>query len=263
MSDTPKSQQQWEQEWAQMLEHSKTRIAMYIGSPEQGHRNFIREALRLLWQAKVFRRPLEAKIDLAPQQCVVRCHAGPLLRPIQQMFSWGVGRTLAEQWPTERKAYFERIAQEDKEKGKPFSKRRYRYGWRYCFSGPTGPRLEEPSYIDLFARHFLWGIRTNAGLWCEIYEKGWPTGRPFVVADNSSVAMLIMADLDPQWFLGLPYNENDAEKFAAMASHKIKMTPYQRPLPDWTPGAIGVEWHPQNDLLTEASFTTDGMRIWL
>lgn len=89
---------------------------------------------------------------------------GPLIRPIQKMHSFGGDETLGEPWGTEEQADFERIVREDKAKGIEFLQQRHRRGWRYCFSGPTGPQLNAVGFLGPFARLLCWGLRTDKGL---------------------------------------------------------------------------------------------------
>ena len=246
-------------DWQEIRAHAETRPAMYIGSQETGHKSAISDVLRLVWQVKAFRRPLAVRIDLSPTQYVIRAECGPLIRPIQQIFSIGTGKTIAQTWGTEARAYFGRIMREDEEQGIVFSQQRHRRGWRYCFSGPTGPRLASPTNPFIFAHDALWGIRTNDGLWCESYQEGVPAGRPFLLNNPSPVGLLSVAALDPQWFTGLPYTQDDVHRLTGMSHRYITTTSVQKPSPNWTPGYTNVIWHPQDDLVSDRMLTADGM----
>lgn len=246
--------------WQEIRTHAESRPRMYIGSQESGHKSAISDVLRLVWQAKVFRRPQVVRIDLSPTQYVVRAECGPLIRPVQQIFSVGTGETIAQTWGREGQAYFGRILREDEEKGIPFSHQRHRRGWRYCFSGPTGPRLASPTNPFIFAHDALWGIRTNSGLWCESYQEGIPTGKPFLLSDPSLVGLLSVAALDPQWFTGLPFTEEDAHHIARLSHGRYSGGSQYAPRPLYTCGAITASWHPQDDLVSGRTLTREGLR---
>ena len=132
--------------WYEECKRAKTHPANYIGNQQTGHNMAGSAIFRLVWQAKVFLRPQAVTVDLSPTRYIVRAECGPLIRPVQQILSFGMGDTLRESWGAEFQAYFEKINWEDEEKGIDFSRQRHRHNWRYCFSGPIGPRLAEPSY---------------------------------------------------------------------------------------------------------------------
>jgi hypothetical protein len=169
--------------WAEVRQHAETRPTMYIGDPATAHRLAILECLRLVWQAKVFRRPKSVKIDLSPTQYIMRVECGPLIRPIQQNFRFGMGQTLGGAWHTDSRAYSEKFAREERERGIPYQRKRWNSGWRYCFCGPLGPRLDAPVSPHIFAHLLVWGVRTNEGLWCEGWADAMPIGTPFLLTD--------------------------------------------------------------------------------
>jgi len=244
--------------WQEIRAHAQTRPAMYIGSQEAGHKIAISDVLRLVWQAKAFRRPQSVTIDLSPSQYLIRAECGPLIRPIQQIFSFGTGNTLAHTWGGEAQAYFARIMREDAERG--FSQLRTRRGWRYCFSGPTGPRLASPTYPFILAHEALWGLRTDKGLWCEGYQEGVPVGRPFLLSKSSPIGLLSAATLDPQWFTGLPFTEEDANFFASLSHSRVVSHRMHGPHPNYTRGEIITRWHPKDDLVSDRMLTADGLQ---
>ena len=246
--------------WQEIRAHAQTRPAMYIGSQETGHRLAISDVLRLVWQAKVFRCPQTVKIDLSPTQYVVRAECGPLIRPVQQMFTFGDAETLSAPWQEQGRAYFSRVAQEDEQRGLAFSQRRERRDWRYCFSGPTGPRLAAPTDPFILAHCGVWGLRTNEGLWCEAYQEGIPIGKPFLLSDPSPIGLLSAAALDPQWFTGLPFTEEEAHSLAGLSHSRFVGRWMHGPHPNYTRGEIVTRWHPQDDLITERMLTAEGLR---
>ncbi len=244
--------------WDEVRQHAERRPSMYIGEPATAHQWSIQSCLRLVWQAKVFRRPQSVTIDLSPTQYIVRAECGPLIRPIQQHFSFGSNETLGKSWPKEMQAYNVWGDAKNERKGNSVSGRRY-YDWRYCFSGPTGPRLNQPAYPSILARQLAWGLRTNSGLWCETYKDGKPVARPFCLEGPSSVGLMVAADLDPQWFTGLPFTEADVVYFTELSGRRFVSQPKYEPQPLWTPGEIVAHWHPQDDLVSERTLTPDGL----
>ena len=235
--------------WHEERQHAETRPAMYIGSQEMGHKLAVREVPRLVWQAKVFRRPQVVAIDLSPTQYVVRAECGPLIRPVQQIFSFGTGSTLGEHWRDEMSAY-----REQQETGI------HKRDWRYCFSGPTGPHLDWLCQFFILARNGVWGLRTNGGLWCEAYQEGVPTGKPFLLSDLSPIGLMSAASLDPQWYTGLPFTEEDARLFAGLSHSRVVGHRMCGPHPNWTYGEIITRWHQQDDLISERTLTAEGVR---
>ena len=238
--------------WHEAREHAKTRPTMYLGSQETGHKLAVQTLMRLVWQAKVFRQPQAVIIDLSPTQYIVRAECGPLIRPVQQIFSFGTGDTLGEHWQEEMKQHWQQQKTDI-----------LRHDWRYCFSGPTGPRLAEPSYQFILAHFGAWGLRTNDGLWCESYREGIPAGRPFLLTEPSPIGLLSCAALDPEYFTGLPFTEEDANTFAGLSHKRYKSHPKYEPRPLWTAGEIVARWHPQDDLISDSILTADGLRTLL
>lgn len=247
-------------DWHEVRALAQTRPAMFIGSQENGHKLGIMDVLRLVWQAKVFRRPQSVTVDLSPTQYVVRADCGPLIRPIQQILSFGTGNTIAETWGQEWRAYYDKIKQADEETGIDFLQQRHRYGWRYCFSGPTGPRLSSPSKPFILARCGVWGLRTNAGLWCETYSEGIPVSEPFLLNKLSPIGLFAAAALDPEWFIGLPLTEEDARQIAQLSHRRYDAHAKYPARPLWTPGEIIANWHPQDDLIPNKMLTADGLQ---
>lgn len=249
--------------WAETLHHAQTRSQMFIGDPETAHRQVFSSLFRFVWQAKVFRQPGRVRIDLSPHQCVFRADVGPLIRPVQEMYSFPGGRVLGETWAEENRAYFERLNAEDEARGLTWSQQRSRRGWRYCFSGPIGPRLYHLTFTALLAHRFVWGLRINEGLWCQAYERGWPVGQPFLVCDPSPVGLIVIADLDPQWFTGLPYDAEDVAQLQTASHKKAGLNQRWKPQPAWSTGEIMVNRHEQDTLVSEWSLSPEGVRAWL
>lgn len=247
MSELPKKMH-----WHEERKHAKMRPAMYIGSQETGHELAIKTIMRLVWQAKVFRRPGQVTVDLSPTQYIVRAECGPLIRPVQQIFSFGTGETLGEHWLEEMKLHRQQQKTDT-----------LRHDWRYCFSGPTGPRLAEPSCQFILAQYGAWGLRTNDGLWCEGFREGVPSGKPFLLKEPSPVGLLACASLEPKYFTGLPFTEEDASMFASLSHKRYKSHPKYEPRPLWTAGEIIANWRPDDDLISEKMLTADGVQTLL
>lgn len=227
-------QMQWEQEWRENIKAAKLRPAMFVGGTATAHKYALSEPLRLVWEAKAFRRPQSASILLSPHQYVLRCFTGPLVRPIQKMFSWEGKRILPEGWFEAMRplsdAWVDSILQDLP---------RLR-GWRKSFGCSTGPRLDSPMYAFLLARRFIIGYRVDDGMWCQTFESGWPQTVPFLVKEPSPVGLLVAAELEKEWFQDLPFSESDAQ------------LPPSR-------SYANVEWHTQDDLIGADSLTWEGV----
>ena len=268
MTDTTKnnavqSTDEWTQKWSEMLQHAKTRPQMFLGDQATAHRHIMSTAFRLVWQAKVVRQPQGVHVVLSPNQCTVRCDAGPLIRPVQEIFSFPGGKVIGEDWQQKGRDYFQRIQAEDEARGLEWSKQRHRRGWRYCFDGPIGPRLWALWYDALFAVRFTWGLRTDEGLWCQAYRSGLPIAEPFLVKDPPPVGLFVLADLDPFWFTGLPFDAEDIDQLRSAANLRAGLGQPYKPQPAWSTGEIEAVWHEADDLVTEKSLTAEGVREWL
>lgn len=257
------STDEWAQNWSEMLQHAKTRPQMFLGDQATAHRHIMSTAFRLVWQAKVLRQPQRVHVVLSPNQCTVRCDAGPLIRPVQEMFSFPGGQVMGEDWQKEGRDYFQRIQAEDEARGLEWSKQRHRRGWRYCFSGPIGPRLWAFWYDALFAVQFTWGLRTDEGLWCQAYRSGLPNAEPFLIHDPSPIGLFVLADLDPLWFTGLPFDAEDVDQRRSAANRQAGVGQQYKPQPAWSTGEIEAVWYEADDLVTEKSLTAEGVREWL
>lgn len=205
---------------------------MYIGPTAAAHLHAVWEPLRLVWKAQAFRRPQSARVLLSPTQFVVRCDTGPLVRPIQQMFSFGDKPLLDEGWKEVR----EQIRREPV--SRIFNDRPPLRGWRKYFGCPTGPTLGSPMYRQVLARRFAIGYRVDQGMWCQTFENGWPLSDTRLLKDPSPVGLFVAAELDAQWFTGLPFGTRNVEVLAA--------TPY-----------VTVQWHEADDLLPDGPLSID------
>ena len=160
-------------DWAEVRQHAETRPAMYLGDPATAHRLAILQCLRLVWQAKVFRQPKAVKIDLSPTQYIVRVECGPLIRPIQQNFRFGMGQTLGGAWHSDSRTYSEKLAKEENERGGYHTKGSDgKAAGAIAFAGRSGLVLMSPfsrissliSWCGAFARTKVYGVKAGPTL---------------------------------------------------------------------------------------------------
>jgi hypothetical protein len=229
---------EWRDEWARVLEAAKLRPAMFIGGTKAGHWYAVREPLRLVWQAYAVREPLSASVHLSPTQYLVRCFAGPLVRPIQRMFKFGDTPVLGGGWaePLGR-------IRSDRSRRITGAQSPLR-GWRDRFGSATGPLLDSPMMPRYLARRFAIGYRVDGGMWCQTFESGWPCSAPALVTDDSPVGMIAAGELDSQWFTGLPFGLDEVAKLDAMEH-------------------VSVEWHDRDDILPDGTLSVDTVRGWI
>jgi hypothetical protein len=117
-------------------------------------------------------------------------------------------------------------------------------GWRKWFGSSTGPKLNSPMYPLVLARRFAIGYRVDKGMWCQTFEAGWPQSEPCLITDPSPVGLFVAAELDAQWFKGLPFGEKEAAGLAAMPH-------------------VTVKCHPTDDLLPDGPLSLDHVREWI
>ncbi len=106
----------------------------------------------------------------------------------------------------------------------------------------------------------MWGLRTDRGLWYEAYRNSIPIDSPFLLDKPSKIGLFAAAALDPEWFTGLPFTEEDTHHFREMSHRYITTTSMQKPSPNWTPGNIVANWHSQDDIVTDKLLTADGLQ---
>lgn len=238
MQSETNSEEMWREQWAKHLEAARLRPAMFISEVATAHRFAVREPLRLVWVAQAFRKPVSATVLLSPTQYVVRCYTGPLVRPIQSMFSFADKPILDEGWHEHRKGiqdeYVHRIMNDLP---------RLR-GWRKRFGCSTGPSLNSPMYPLVLARRFAIGYHVDQGMWCQTFDKGWPQSEPRLLTDPSSVGLLAAAELDAEWFTGLPYGEKEVAGLTAMPN-------------------VTIEWHDTDDLLPDGPLSIEHVQDWI
>ncbi|MDQ2731956.1 MAG: hypothetical protein M3Y56_09875 [Armatimonadota bacterium] len=249
------AQGDWERKWGDILLSAKRHPALFIDHLQAAHLHAVHETLRLVWLGKVFERAVSATVFLSPTQYVVRCLTGPLLPIIQEFFPFNGERLLSDGWcmPWDVPPEVEESLRRRLPKG----------SW---FGGPTGPWLSSPMNPLYLARRFGICIRTEAGLWSQGFEKGWPESRPFLVDDDSPVGLLAAGELDPEWFTGLPFRADDAERLLSISyENPGSQAPGNLPLEDgiYHFRHVTIEWHSEDDLLGEDAWFPDGLRRWL
>jgi hypothetical protein len=106
------------------------------------------------------------------------------------------------------------------------------------------PELSSPMPPLSLAHRFVIGYRTDRGMWCQTFAQGWPKTEPFLLREASPVGLLTAAELDPQWFTGLPFGRNERDALPS----------YPR---------VELEWHIQDDLPDSKSLTPEGVLRWL
>ena len=250
----------WDEKRTAVLAHVHQRPSMYIGDSETAHLGAIDEVTRLMWMARVCWRPGRCRITLSPSQYLIVGEAGPLVRSIQKMLTFGGQRVLAEKWREESRAYFQPMWKMGRDGGRKLGKGWQNRRWRYTFTGPIGPRLDCPGCHDLLARRFMWGIGTDAGMWCEAYEDGWPVGQPFLVDLPSGTGVFAAGELSAEWFPGLPFDQGDVDRLRALSQQRVKVK--WSNIKSFTNGEIVVEWRDE-DFMTAETFAPDGLRLLL
>ena len=205
-------QEDWHQEYRKEIEQAKAHPAMFIGWLETAHRNVISEALGLIRKAHAFRSPKSTTVHLSPTKYIVRSETGCLLPAIEELHSWGGKHLLTEGW------HQVHVRLCDERVNRIFGGKRDFVGWKRYFAGATGPTLDRPIMPAILARRFAFAYKTASGFWGQTFEDGWPHDDPFLLQQPSAVGLLIMAELNPLWFPGLPYTPEDALKLSALTN---------------------------------------------
>lgn len=199
---------------------------MFIGDAHRAHMFAISASLRLVHSFNIFEGPTETTILLSPSQYIVRSRGGKLLPAIEKFIDWRGSWILADEWAEMGRRILE---------GR---KRRPMAGWRYAFTGPHGPRLQEPTLPFVLAHQLVYGIKTRAGFRIQGYESGWPTSKPKLLVEPTDYCLVAAGSLDHNWFTGLPFDQ------AAIDA----VSPCQD---------VTVQWHHDDDLVTPDSVKPD------
>lgn len=229
-----------QKDWEAQIKQAQSRPAMYIGGQKTAHESAISSCLGLVRKAKAFNNLLSVTVYLAPTQYVVLCEAGKLLDEIEKIYTWEDKYVLMEDWPSidEGLRGEHRVVTLTTESDESLPE------WRRLFGSPSGPTLNSATYPAILARRFIVAYRLSNGYWCQGFRHGRPETAPFRIQASFPVSLLVAADLDPNWFTGLPYTVDDVEKIASMPSVK----------------AI---WHPTNDLLMNELSARRELAQWL
>jgi hypothetical protein len=208
-----------EDSWAVALSHARKRPDMYQGDMVTGHLTMgIRAPLQLAWEMHGLLDPQRAAVVVSPHQYHVRCNSGPLHPELEELIEWGQCDVLLSEFTQSMR----RLREIDRE-------------WARRFHGSTHFWAAFDSMLYLAPRGAM-AVRTRAGLWCQIYEQGWPRTPPFLVKDiGCSTGLMITAALSQEWCSGLPYTLEAVERVIPTAA---------RPF-------VQVEWRPEDDVLPE------------
>ncbi len=199
----------WRWNWEHRVENAKARPAMFIGNLATAHQSAVSDALALVRKVRAFRAPKLSTVHLSPTKYVVRAEAGSLLPAIEEVHIWVGKRLLAEGWDQ----VHERLSQQRSDR--LFNEEHDFTGWKKYFAGQTGPTLDRPLSPAVLACRFAFAYKTSAGFWGQAFEQGRPLDDPFLLTQPSPVSLLILAELDPHWFTGLPFTLDDAQKLSA------------------------------------------------
>ena len=200
----------WRWNWKHQVENAKSRPAMSIGNLETAHLSAVSMPLALVRKARAFRAPKFCTVHLSPNKYVVRCEAGRLLPAIEDLHTWNGKHILAAGWNLD----LDRLRQE--RHNRFLDERPDFVGWKKYFSGTAGPTLEQPIYPAVLARSFAFAYKTSIGFRGQVFEEGKQPDDPFLLKEDSPVGLLILAELDPRWFTGLPFTPDDVQRLAGL-----------------------------------------------
>ncbi len=247
------------------LKAAKLRPRMYLGSEQYGHLVAIKEALALVWIAKVFRAPQKATVFLSPNQFVVLCETRPLLKELNRVLSWENKQILTDGWAEELNEY----TGFGKTLGHGLR------GWKHYYFSRTGPRIYYLDSLSLFSRRLCLAIKTDEGYWYQTFLHGFPQSEPSLIQKKSSVGLLLAVSLDSEW-CKLPITDEEAKtvlSFHHNATHfrKVQMgsghggsniTTVVKTRDITFPNTI-IQSHKEDDLVSETSVPSDEILKWL
>ncbi len=228
----------WQTNWEHCVENAKNRPAMFIGNQATAHLHAVSDALALMRKARAFRAPKLSTVHLSPTKYVVRAESGRLLPAIEQVHTWSGKQVLTERWVQE----LEPLRQE--RFNKLFDTKRDLIGWKKHFASATGPTLSQPTYPAALARRFAFAYKTSEGFWGQAFRGGYPIDDPYLLIQPSAVGLLVLAELDPRWFVGLPFTANDAQRLLIHLN-------------------ISVVWHDEDADLNVAISSPGDVSEWL
>lgn len=180
------------------LAQARSRPAMQIGPQPTAHLFALEEPLRLVWKANAFQRPDRATVRVSPHQFQVAIAAGPVVPDLQTIYPVAREGPIDLNWTaTTRRLQAESMASTRANEERP--------KWKSALLSASGPYLNSPSFASVLARRFAIAIRYDEGLWCQAYETGWPIASPLLECSYGIAGLVVVADLTPEWFTGLPF----------------------------------------------------------
>ena len=96
--------------------------------------------------------------------------------------------------------------------------------------------------LTLATRYFF-GIKTKNGIWCQSFYRGVPLSDPIVLHSRSRFGFVVAAELDADWFTGLPFKGKDLEPLLGSAG-------------------ITAEWHLEDDPVNDEKPGTNQYAKW-
>ncbi len=219
--------------WVKTLHEARKRPAMFVGSPPTAHLWPVTQLLRLLWETHAFPEVHTTTLTFSPTQFVACCSARPLRPEIEGLIDWDSCYILFSELSDAGIRLAEQARQEGETWREPFRSSTFGFGtFGHAF---------------FLADRGLLGVRTRAGVWCQAYERGWPTTAPVLVQTDAPVGVIFAAALSPEWFPGLPYTPEQVEAAVPRAAK-----PHVR-----------LDYRPADDLVTERVLRAENVRDWL
>jgi hypothetical protein len=219
--------EQWKAYRDSALQGAKKKPAMYLGPKDEEHLTAIQATLGLFWVAKILSQAQQATVFLSPNQFVIRCESGPLLREIQKILSWHGKEILTSGWREELRRHMG-----------PDTVINNRRGWRYYHCCERGIHVTDLGLITPFASRFLIGVRTEEGFWAQTFTEGMPDTPPLLISQSSSVGLLLGAALTDEWFK-LPLVE---EEIRNSLYFPLNASGWRKVPPGRGLSALGFDW---------------------
>ena len=217
-------------------EFAEQRPQMVLGGePSHAHRMTVSQAIRLSRQSYAFKNPKSVSVTLSPRQYIVRSCSRPLKDEVAGHFTWSKSGRFFDTWDNQA-IVKERDRRIKQGKGRGRS-------WINALGSPVGPNLTSPLTSLVLATRYFFGIKTKEGIWCQSFHENVPVSDPVLILKRSKFGFVVAAELDANWFTGLPFTEKDVETLSR------------------TPG-IAVEWRNQDDLLDKDKFGASHYRSW-
>jgi hypothetical protein len=219
--------------WVKILRVACEKPEFYIGPRPIAHLIPITQLLSLTWETKAFVTSGAATLAFSRTQCLARCEIGPLISQIEGLMDWENSDILFDDLLSAGRRLVLKAREEEEE-------------WLEPFRSPTFGFGQFGAALYLADRGLL-AIRTRAGLWCQAYERGWPTTAPVLLQNDSPVGMVMAAALSPEIFTGLPYTSEQVEAAVPKAAQSH----------------VRLEYRPTDDLVTEHILRPAHVRDWL